>query len=482
MTTLEDRLAAAPPVAAARAALGDDADGAWIVGGTLRDALLGRAVKDVDLAVAGDAQGAARAVARAVDGPAFPLSKAFGAWRAMHPDERWVCDVSPLQGETIEDDLRRRDFTVNAMAVPLGGGELLDPCGGREDLDAGVLRVVGGPELERSSYAADPLRPLRLARLTAETPLRPDRDTERLTAAAAARVVEASPERVFAELRRLVIADGVLDALELADRLGLVAAVLPEVAALHAVEQSHFHHLDVYEHTVEVLRQALWLEQSLGQVFGEHEPELSAVLAEPLADELTRGQALRFAALLHDIGKPATRGVTDTGRVTFIGHDAVGAEMIGDLCRRLRTSERFRSFLADVTRHHLHLGFLVHERPLSRETVYRYLAACAPVEIEVTVLTCADRLATRGKNAEPAIAAHLELAREVMGDALRWRREGPPRAPLRGDELAAELGIEPGPELGRLLARLAEAAFTGEAATREAAVELARRLRENERP
>jgi putative nucleotidyltransferase with HDIG domain len=479
MTALEGRLAAAPPVAAARAALGDWEEGAWIVGGTVRDALLGREVREVDLAVGGDPEAAARTVARAVGGPAFPLSEAFGAWRALHPDEGWACDVSPLQGSSIEEDLRRRDFTVNAMAVLLQGGELLDPCAGRADLDAGVLRVVGGPELERSSYAADPLRPLRLARLAAETALRPDPDTERLTQAAAPRVAEASPERVFGELRRLVTADRVLEGVELADRLGLVAAVLPELHALHGVEQSHFHHLDVFEHTIEVLRQALWLERSLGQVFGELEPELSAVLSEPLADELTRGQALRFAALLHDIGKPATRGVTDTGRVTFIGHDAVGADMIATLCRRLRTSERFRSFLADVTRHHLDLGFLVHERPLSRESVYRYLATCAPVEIEVTVLTCADRLATRGKNAEPAIAAHLELARELMSDALRWRREGPPRAPLRGDELAAELGIEPGPELGRLLARLAEAAFTGEATTREAALALARRLRED---
>jgi poly(A) polymerase len=482
MTPLEDRLAAAPAVAAARAALRDREEGAWIVGGTIRDALLGREVREVDLAVAGDPEAAARAVARAVGGPAFPLSEAFGAWRALHREEGWACDVSPLQGGTIEEDLGRRDFTVNAMAVPLQGGELLDPCGGRADLEARVLRVVGGPDLEQSSYATDPLRPLRLARLAAETDLRPEPHTERLTEAAAPRVREASPERVFGELRRLMIAGGVLDGLELADRLGLVAAALPEVHALHGVEQSHFHHLDVYEHTVEVLRQALWLERSLGQVFGELEPELSAVLAEPLADELTRGQALRFAALLHDIGKPATRGVTDTGRVTFIGHDSVGADMIATLCRRLRTSERFRSFLADVTRRHLDLGFLVHERPLSRESVYRYLEACAPVEIEVTVLTCADRLATRGKNAEPAIAAHLELARELMRDALRWRRDGPPRAPLRGDELAAELGMEPGPELGRLLARLAEAAFTGEASTKEEALALAQRLRENSVP
>jgi poly(A) polymerase len=482
MIELGNRLAAASPVVVAREALRDWEEDLWIVGGAVRDALLGRLVKDLDLVVAGDPERAARAVARAAGGPAFPLSEAYGAWRTLHPGRGWVCDVSPLQGASIEEDLSRRDFTVNAMAMPLRDGELIDPFGARRDLAERALRVVGGPELERSSYAADPLRPLRLARLAAETGLRPDAEAERLTRVAAPRVAEASPERVFAELRRLVVSGGVLEGLELADRLGLVEVVLPELHALHGVEQSHYHHLDVYEHTVEVLRQTLWLERSLGQVFGDLEPELSAELSQPLADELNRGEALRFAALLHDVGKPATRGVTDTGRVTFIGHDSVGADMIHALGRRLRTSERFRSFVADVTRHHLDLGFLVHERPLSRETVYRYLSACSPVEIEVTVFTCADRLATRGKNAEPAIAAHLELARELMADALRWRREGPPRAPVRGDELATALGLEPGPYLGRLLERLAEAAFTGEATTAEAAVELARRLRHNQRP
>jgi poly(A) polymerase len=479
MSTLEQRLEAAVPLRAAREALAGHPGDVWVVGGTIRDALLGRPVTDIDLVVRGDPEAAARTVAKAIAGPAFPLSEEFGAWRVVHTAERWVCDVSPLQGHTLEEDLTRRDFTVNAMALPLGGGELADPSGGRADAEAGVLRVVGGPELEQSSYASDPLRPLRLVRLAAETGLVPDPDSERLTLEAASRVTEASAERVFAELRRLVMSARVVEGVELADRLGVLGAVLPEVAALHGVEQSHFHHLDVYEHTLEVLRQAVALEGSLDEVFGEFARELAAVLREPLADELTRLQALRFGALLHDIGKPSTRGVTAGGRVTFIGHDAAGSEMVGEVCRRLRTSERLRSFLAGVTRHHLTLGFLVHERPLSKAAVYRYLTTTHPVEVEVTQLTCADRLATRGRNAEPAIAAHLGLARDLMAEALRWRRDGPPKPPLRGDELARELGMRPGPELGALMTRLAEARFTGEAVSREQAVELARRLRDN---
>jgi poly(A) polymerase len=469
---VEDRLAAEGPVRAVREALAGTQG--WIVGGTVRDAMLGRPIRDVDLAVAGDPEPAARAVARAIGGPVFPLSETFGAWRAIDRSRRFVCDLSPLQGQTIEEDLARRDFTVNAMAVPLAGGDLLDPHGGARDAEEGVLRVVG-PQ----AYEEDPLRPLRLARLGAELGLRPEPATEELTRVAAPAVAAASPERIYAELRRLLLAPGILDGLELADRVGVLGAVLPEVAALHGVEQSHFHHLDVYGHTIEVLAQQIGLEGGLEEVFGDLTPRLRAELDQPLADELSRGEALRFGALLHDVGKPPTRAVRPDGRVTFIGHDSVGEGMVLTLCRRLRTSERFARYVAALTRRHLVLGFLVHERPLTRRTVYRYLKACSPVEVEVTLLSCADRLATRGRRAEPAIAAHLELARELMAEALEWREKGPPRPPVRGDELASALEMEPGPELGRLLAELEEAAFAGEVASADEAVELARRLRHN---
>jgi tRNA nucleotidyltransferase/poly(A) polymerase len=468
-----------PRVRAAREALAGTT--AWIVGGTVRDALLGRPLVDLDLAVDGDPEPAARALAAAVKGPVFRLSEQFGAWRVHARDDGFTFDVSPLQGETIEADLARRDFAVNAIAVPLAGGEPLDPNGGIGDIELRRLRVLGGESVAESSYGSDALRPLRLARLATELGFEPDARTERLTLEAAHDVTRASPERVFGELRRLMVADRAVEGLELSDRLGLIAAILPEVAALHGVEQSHFHHLDVHGHTIEVLREQIAIERDPAAAFGDELGErLAGVLAEPFADDLTRAGALRFAALLHDIAKPATRRELDGGRVSFIGHDAVGADVIGGICRRLRTSERLREFLAAIARHHLVLGFLVHETPLSRAEVYRYMATTSPVEIEVTTLSVADRLATRGKNAERAIELHLELARELMAAALDWRSSGPPKPAIKGNRLARELGIEPGPELGELLGALAEARYTGEATTPEEAVAYARRLRENQ--
>ncbi len=453
--------------------------GAWVVGGALRDELLGRRVTDVDVAVQGDPEAPARALAGEVGGPVFPLSAAFGAWRVIDRAGGRIYDVATLQGPTIEDDLALRDFTVNAMARPLGrfsaaalvapdpDTPLVDPLGGRADLDARTLRVIGP-----AAYEADPLRALRLARFVAELAFSPDPETERLTRAAAPRVANAAGERVFAELRRLVLAPNVLGGLETADRLGLLRAVLPELAELHDVDQSQYHHRDVYGHTIEVLEQLLELE-------ARAEGRLRAVLDEPLADELTRGEALRFGALLHDIGKPATHAVRESGRVTFMGHDRLGGQMVRDVCRRLRTSERFSRFVEALTRHHLVLGFLVHERPLDRRAVYRYLRRTEPVEVEVTLLSSADRLATRGRKADEAIAAHMEVAGELMEAALDWREQGRPRPLVRGNELARELGIEPGPEIGSLLASLEEATYAGEVVSRDDALGFARRLRDN---
>ena len=461
-------------VRAAREVLGREGVEAWMVGGTIRDALLGRPLHDLDLAVAGDAEGPARALADVVRGPVFELSEAFRAWRVIDPRRGVTLDLTPLQGDTIDADLAQRELTLNALALPLGGGELIDPFGGRADLEEGILRLVSEEALRR-----DGLRTLRLARFAAELGFEADPAAEAAVARHAPSVTDAAPERIWGELRNLVCADGVLRGLALAERTGVLGEVLPELSALRRVEQSRYHHLDVYEHTLEVLSRQLELERDPAPVFGDLAPQLDAVLGERLADELTRGQALRFAALLHDIGKPATRSVRPDGRVTFIGHDARGEGMVSDVCGRLRTSSRLASFLGAVTRHHLVLGFLVHERPLSRREVYRYLRTVDPVEVEVTLLTCADRLATRGRKAEPAIAAHLELALELMAAALEWRSQGPPRPLLRGDELAREVGIEPGPELGALVRQLEEAAYAGEVADRGGAVELAKRLRQD---
>jgi poly(A) polymerase len=471
--SVAERLAKAPLVELAQRALGGR-EGVWIAGGAVRDAALGREVVDLDLAVADDPAPVAKAIARQGGGNSFELSAEFATWRAVAADQSWQLDVTTLRGETIEADLGERDFTIGAVAVPLAGGAPIDPHGGLADLERGVLRAVS----ERS-FAADPLRLLRAARFAAGLRLEIDPETASLARSAAPRAAEAAGERQLVELRQLVGGPDPLRGMALLDELGLTPVVLPEIEALRGVEQGPNHHLDVHGHTLAVLERTLEVEANLARFGGERAAELEALLAEPLADEMSRGTALRFGALLHDVGKPATRSEKD-GFVTFVGHDRDGVAIVGGLCGRLRASRDLTRHLQDLTLHHLRLGFLVHEAPLPPRRVHEYLRATGPVAPDVTLLTVADRLSARGSGplaTEEAIEAHLALARQMLAAALDWRREGPPKPLLRGDELAAELGLAEGPAVGELLAELEAAQYAGEIADRQTAIEHLRRQR-----
>jgi poly(A) polymerase len=449
---------------------------AWLVGGAVRDHVLGRPVVDLDVVLDGDPGEGARAIAqaaRSAGGAAcFALSEEFGAWRIVARDGSWQIDVERLRGGSLQADLALRDFTVNAVAEPIEGGAPIDPLGGLADLEAGRLRMAG-----RDAFADDPLRVLRLVRVVVELGLEPDGDALAAAREQVGALSDVSPERVFVELARILASPHAPRGIELMGELGATAVVLPELQATRGVGQSRYHHRDVYGHTLEVLDRTIALQADPSAILGvEHGAPVAALLAEPLADGMTRGEALRWGALLHDAAKPATRSVRALDRrVTFIGHDVLGAELARDVLGRLRASVRLREHVAALVRHHLRLGFLVHQvQPLARTIVFEYLRACDPVEVDVTLLSVADRLATRGAGAQESIDAHMRLADGMLGDALRWRKSGPPRPLLRGDRLARELDIPLGPRVGELLQELSQAQYTGEVTTPEQAVAFAR--------
>jgi poly(A) polymerase len=500
---------------AVRAALADTA--AWLVGGTPRDRLLDRDTFDLDIVVDAPPETAARAIARVAGNAAcFELSEDFSGWRVLAREGSWQVDVQPLRGGSLSADLALRDFTVNAIAEPISGGEPIDPLGGVADLVARRLRMASP-----HAFADDPLRVLRLVRLALDLDLEPEPDTAHAASVAAPELRSVSGERVFMELRRIIASPRVLDGLQLMDSLGITAAVLGELDALRGVQQSRYHHRDVHGHTLEVLAHTVALQADPAEVLGSTElaGPVGDLLCEPLADDLTRGDALRWGALLlgetgmlaetgtdqgdtrsaripesasaesacqpasvegacppASAAKPLTGAVRPDGRVTFFDHDARGAELARAVLERLRASERLRTHVAALVRHHLRLGFLVHEpeRPLPRRTVFDYLQATSPVEVDVTLLSVADRLATRGDRAEESIEEHMRLARPMLADALRWRSEGPPPPLWRGDELARALEIPTGPRLGEILRELAAAQYADEVSTREQALAHAR--------
>ncbi|MDO9352780.1 MAG: HD domain-containing protein [Solirubrobacteraceae bacterium] len=423
----------------------------WLVGGAIRDVLIGGvAPLDLDLAVDGDPSPVARAVADALGAPRFPLSDRFGGFRVTAAGGVQV-DVMPLHPDGLEADLLRRDLTVNALALPLGAagawpafdaGALIDLTGGRADLAARVLRVCSPSALEE-----DPLRVLRISRAESGGHWTVDGETARLAQLAAPALASVAGERIGAEVRGILFGPAPLDGLASMRRLGGLEAVLPEIAALDGVGQGPYHHLDVGGHTREVLEYAVALETDLASFVDDASAAwFTAHLDDEVAGGMTVRECLRLGALLHDVAKPQTRHwFAEREMIGFPGHDKAGRVLAAKILERLRMPRRVIKVVQGLTLHHLRLGFLVHAQPLDRGAVYDYLRTCEPVEVEVTVLGLADRLATRGRRAEPAIEAHAALTRLMLPEAISWREAGgAPEPLLDGTALVDRTGRPPG--------------------------------------
>jgi poly(A) polymerase len=436
------------------------------VGGCLRDALLGVPVKDVDIVVDGAVEPFSRTLADRLGGAVFASSDAFGTWRIVVGDVR--VDVAALREKTaavtaavtptaatrpgrLVADLRARDFTVDALARSLEGGELVDPLRGLDDLAARRLRLCSATAL-----VDDPLRVVRLARLARAFDLVPDAVATEAACRAAPGLSSVSGERLRDELSAVLLADGSAAAFRDLAVWGALTAVLPELDQLRGVEQNPYHHLDVFDHTLEALTYVAGVVEQIGSV---------KYLASP-AESGMPGVAplvpVSWAVLLHDIGKPAARKVDDEGRVLFWHHDEIGREMAVGIAARLKMSKRFSMYLGTLIRWHLRLGFLVREQPLTRRALVRYRRDVAPWVFESVVLSLCDRLATRGdRTSLTSIARHYRLARSV------W--SGVSKAPvphvLSGHDVMELLGVEPGAAVGQALDALEEEVEAGEIAT-----------------
>ena len=438
-------------------------DDVWLVGGAVRDVLLGRPLTDWDLVTTGDAEATARAYATAVGAPVFPLSERHGAWRVMG-DEHEVDVTGAPDGITA--DLLRRDLTINAIAVRLTDGEVMAVPGALDDIEARVLRTVS-----EQSFLDDPLRLLRLVRLAAELELEIDDDTIALARRDASHAAEPAGERQRAELERILLSRDPVDGLRRLDELGLLAVVLPEVKALEGVEQNRYHHFDVLDHTLQVLDAAVDLIEHPEFAFGAATPAVAAALAEELDADTDVALAVRWGALLHDIAKPDTRREFDNGHIGFPGHAQQGAETAVAILARLRYSTAMQRCVAVLVREHLRLGFLVPEGELDPRSVHRYRVETDPWAIASVVVSLADRWSTRGTRARQRwIRRHEQLASAMV---LALAEPTPPPL-IRGDELAAALNEETGPRIGRLLALIAEEQAGGTINDAAAAIAFAR--------
>ncbi len=451
--------------AAARASLRPGEAG-WLVGGCLRDELLGLPPGDVDIVLDGDAARFSRELADRLGGPVFASSDVFGTWRILAGGAH--VDVARLRASTLEADLRARDFTVDALARPLDGGDIVDPLRGQDDLVARRLRLCSP-----AAFEADPLRVLRLARLARTYDLVPDAAATQAVVRAAPLLTQVSGERVRDELSAILAGRGAAVAFRDLAVWGALAVVLPEVDGLRGVEQNPYHHLDVFEHTLEALT---YVRGVVAQLGGE------AHLTSPEDAGLPGVAALvpvAWAVLLHDIGKPEVKVVDEEGRIIFWRHDEAGRRMTGEIVARLHMSNRFAVYLGTLVRQHLRLGFLIREHPLTRRALARYRRDVSPWVFESVVVSLCDRLATRGEKTPPtSMARHYRVARSV------WTAVSKAPVPqlLSGDDVMEVLGIEPGPAVGQALDALEEEVEAGEVRSEDEARAflLAWRAREGE--
>ncbi len=405
-----------------------------LVGGPVRDAFLDRPVSDLDFTTNASPD-QILAIVTPVSQAHWDVGREFGTIGARveglqveitsyRADSYDAASRKPIVafGDTLEDDLVRRDFTINAMALRLPERVLVDPWGGLDDLLARTITTPGPPEV---SFGDDPLRMLRAARFTSQLGFIVSEPTIQAMRDLAPRLEIVSVERIAEELRKLLLTDDPVPGIRLLVDTGIAQLVLPEIPALRLEVDEHAHHKDVYEHSLTVLEQAIDLEKSRG-----HPPDL----------------VLRLAALLHDIGKPATRRIEAGGVVTFHHHDVTGSKLAA---KRLRALHFDNDTVAAVSRLvELHLRFFGYtDGAWTDSAVRRYVRDAGPLLERLHILTRADVTTRNRKKAD-----RLSFAYDDLEDRIAHIAEAEGIAALRpdldGEQIMAILGLAPGREVG----------------------------------
>jgi poly(A) polymerase len=405
-----------------------------LVGGPVRDAMLGRAHHDLDFTTSARPDDTERLLKRWA-GATWDMGRDFGTIGCRKGP--WQVEVTTYRsevydpasrkpevdfGDTLAGDLGRRDFTVNAMAVSVPGREVVDLFGGVADLAQRVLRTPNAPEL---SFSDDPLRMMRAARFAAQLGFTVAPEVVAAMTAMAGRIEIISAERVRDELVKLVCAPYPRLGLELLVETGLADHVLPELPALKLESDEHNRHKDVYEHTLTVLEQAMEQEERLGG-----EPDFVS----------------RFAALMHDVGKPKTRRFHDDGTVSFHHHDVVGAKLVRKRMKELRFSNDEIDAVATLVELHLRFhGYGSGE--WTDSAVRRYVRDAGDQLERLHVLTRAD-CTTRNRRKAERLARTYDQLEERIARLSEEEELASMRPALDGNQIMALLGLRPGREVG----------------------------------
>ena len=490
----------------------------YIVGGFIRDWLLERKTNDVDIAVSGAATTIARKVAKELGGKFVLLDDVNNIARVVViEDERprrtsqnqeshgaeWHFDFSSFAGD-IEADLARRDFTINAMAVELSQFvtastatkmssrksatpiaerrsplKLIDPFSGKEDLRDKIVRGVS-----EQIFEDDAARLLRAVRLAAELDFTIEPNTESLILRYSQAITEVSGERVREELLRLLALPRAAYHLRYLDKLGLLPALIPELAEGKGVEQPTVHFWDVFEHSLQTVAAVEFLIRESDWEYSNDDMLSTApwsdVIERHLSQEVSSGSnhkvLLKLGGLFHDVAKPMTKSIDETGRARFLGHTKQGATMTANILERLRFSNREIRLVEGFVYHHLRPAQMANGELPTQRAIYRYFRDTGETGIDILLLALADYLASRG----PLVSMeewrkHCQLINYILAEHDKQQAKILPVKLIDGHDIMNTFNLAPGQLIGKLLAMVNEAHASGELSTREEALALVRR-------
>jgi putative nucleotidyltransferase with HDIG domain len=476
----------------------------YLVGGAVRDLLLSRISPDLDFALPANGISTARKVANALNADFLPLDEERDTGRVVVTQEdgsRIFLDFAVYRGSefpvkpthTLEEDLRARDFTINAMAYNLRDETIIDPLEGGKDLRAKLIRACSPTAL-----SDDPVRILRAIRLAAALGFHIDKGTRELLKQAVHQLGQVSTERLRDEIFKMLKGpkpDAAMRALEM---LGVFPYLMPELLTMKGVQQSEPHMYDVWTHTLAVLdyldttlstlRMGHNAEKAndmftglLGLQLGRYREQIAKHFSESLNVDRSLRSLLFFAALYHDVSKPETKTVEESGRTRFFNHDIKGAEVAANRARAFNLSndeiDRLRIIIMNHMRVHSFVDRLLNEKQEpTRKAIYRFFRDSGAGGVDLVLLSLADLRATRAHALTIDIwNAYLAVARTLLENY--WERPeetiSPPRL-IDGHELMKELGLKPGPVIGQVLEAIREEQAEGNVNSREDAITSAR--------
>jgi poly(A) polymerase len=456
------------------------ADTVWLVGGVLRDILLQRPLNDVDMAVKGDALKAAQKLGAALKVKPFPLDKERGTYRLVRTQggTRLTFDFSQLRGKAIEQDLAQRDFTVNAMALPLAklsakeplSGLLLDPLGGRKDLKGRHIRMVGEGALKE-----DPLRLLRAFRLSAELGFSLDSKTFSTVGKLHKLLAKCASERVREEMFKILASPRAADVFRGLDKTRLLAVLFPETEEMRKTAHIYYGKEGVLGHSLNAMTALDHLLKELKFYFPDFHEPLQTYLMEPVAG-FPRFALMKLVELFHDVGKPAT-AKEENGKLHFYGHEYVGGKVAEKIGERLRLSNEENRSLGRMVRAHMRPGNLGHQPVLTDRAIFRFYRDLERDAVAMLVVSLADHFTylsekERKSKKDPVF---LTIRRMLSNYFLKPETVQPPKI-VDGHFLMNKLRLPEGPQVGRLLNAVREAQASGKVKTREQALTLAQKL------